>query len=65
MNASTTLVAGVGVAQGAAIITWLSTWPIHAPPNDVAMALAAIACAVGHAVWNLLSARFSTPKTGA
>ena len=58
MNPSNTLFAGLGVSQVADIITWLSTWPVTAPPQNVALALAALAVAAGHLAANIISARW-------
>lgn len=65
MNASGTLFAGLGVSQVADIITWLSTWPIHAPPQNVSLALAALAVAAGHAAVSFIAARFPAAKPAA
>lgn len=49
MNPTSTLFAGLGVTQVADIITWLSTWPVHAPPQNVTLAMAALVVAGAHA----------------
>jgi hypothetical protein len=59
-SAVMTLGAGVGVSQVADIITWLATWPVHAPPNSVILTLAAVFVALGHAAVNILRAKFPT-----
>lgn len=48
MNPTGTLFAGLGVTQIADIITWLSTWPVTAPPQNVSMAVAALIFAGAH-----------------
>jgi hypothetical protein len=61
MNATTTLFAGLGVTQVADIITWLSTWPIHSPPQNVSLAMAALVVAGAHAASDWLRTPKATP----
>lgn len=65
MNPSGTLFAGLGVSQVADIITWLSTWPIHAPPQNVALALAALVVAGAHLAVDQLNKRVSAKTPAA
>lgn len=52
MNPTSTLFAGLGVTQVADIITWLSTWPVHAPPQNVSLAVAALVVTGAHVAAN-------------
>lgn len=65
MNATNTLFAGLGVTQIADIITWLTTWPVHAPPQNVTLALAALVVAGGHAAAVMIGKRISAASVAA
>lgn len=42
--------AALSIPQLADIIMWVADWPIKPPPQNVALALAGVALAAGHAV---------------
>ena len=47
----------------AAVIQWLTSWPIKPPTPDVTLILAGVAFAAGHQVWNILAAKFGAPES--
>jgi len=58
---SNTAMVGSVTGTVATIIMWATTWPIHAPTEAQALAMAAMLVPVAHSLFAWVSKRFGTP----